>query len=99
MVFSRKTSETHHPLLMINNVPVKRVPFHKHLELILDSIVFLNPHINSVLSKIIALLRKFQYMLPRHTLLTICKTFVRPHLDVGDVVYDKMFNESFHKNA
>ena len=36
-VFSCKRIETHHPLLMINNVPVKRVPFHKHLGLILNS--------------------------------------------------------------
>ena len=33
--FSRKRSETHHPFLMINNVPVKRLPFHKRLGLIL----------------------------------------------------------------
>ena len=27
----------------------------------------------------------------------IHKTFERPHLDYGDVVYDKVFNESFDK--
>ena len=99
MVFSRKTSESHHPLLMNNNVPVKRVPFHKYLGLTLGSIVYFNSHINNVLSKIIVLLRKFQYILPRRTLITIYKTFVTPHLDVGDFVYDKVFNESFHRNA
>ena len=36
VVFSRKRSETHHPLLMINSVPVKRVTFHKHLGVTLD---------------------------------------------------------------
>ena len=29
-------------------------------------------------------------------LLTICKLFIRPHLDYGDIIYDKAFNESFH---
>ena len=24
--------------------------------------------------------------------------FIRPHLDYGDIVYDRAFNESFHKN-
>ena len=45
----------------------------------------------------IALLRKFHFVLPRYSPLTIYKTFIRPHLDYGDVVYDKVFNESFHK--
>ena len=66
VVFSRKRSETHHPLLMINNVPVKRVPFHKHLGLILDSKLDFNEHINTVLSKVnemIALLQKFKHTL------------------------------------
>ena len=34
VVFSCIRSETHHPLLMINNALIKRVPFHKHLGLI-----------------------------------------------------------------
>ena len=45
----------------------------------------------------IALLQKFQHILPRHSLLTIYKTFIRPHLDYSDVIYDKVFNQSFHK--
>ena len=65
----------------------------------LDSKLDFNEHINTVLSKVnkmIALLRKFQHILPRHSLLTIYKTFIRPHLDYGDVIYDKVFNQSFH---
>ena len=38
----------------------------------------------------IALLQKFQHILPRHSLLTMYKTFVRPHLDCGDVIYDRV---------
>ena len=26
----------------------------------------------------------------------IYKTFIRPHLDYGDVIYDRAFNGSFH---
>ena len=37
---------------MINNVPVKRVPFHKHLGLKLDSKLDFNEHINVVLSEV-----------------------------------------------
>ena len=39
IVFSCKRSGTHHPLLMVNNVPAKRVPIHKHLGLIVDLIL------------------------------------------------------------
>ena len=35
-------------------------------------------------------------MLPRATLITIYKAFVRPHLDYGDILYDQAFNISFH---
>ena len=46
VVFSgKRSSETHHLLFMINNVPVKRVPFCKHLRLILDSKLDFNKHI------------------------------------------------------
>ena len=47
--------------------------------------------------KTINLLRKFQQILPRQSLITIYKLFIRPHLDYGDIVYDRAFNESFHK--
>ena len=62
---------------MINKVPVKRCPFHKHLELISDSKLDFNEHINTVLSKVnkmITLLQKFWHILPQHSVLTINKT-------------------------
>ena len=39
---------------------------------------------------------KLQNVLPRLALLTIYKSFIRPHLDYGDIIYDKAFNETFH---
>ena len=44
-----------------------------------------------------AVLRKLQNVLPRHSLLTIYKAFIRPYLDYCDVVYNKIFSESWHK--
>ena len=55
-------------------------------------------HTKSILNKVnktTGLLRRFQLILPRH--LTIYKAFIRPHLDYGDVIYDRAFNESFHQ--
>ena len=40
-------------------------------------------------------MRKLQPIIPRAALLTIYKSFLRPHLDYGDVIYDRAFNESF----
>ena len=48
-------------------------------------------------NKTIGLLRKLQSILPREPLLTIYKSFVRPHLDYGDVIYDQYYNNSFHQ--
>ena len=49
------------------------------------------------ISKTISLLRKLQNNLPRAPLVTIYKSFVRPHLDYGDILYDQMFINSFHE--
>ena len=38
-----------------------------------------------------------QNILPRGSLLTIFKSFVRTHLDCGDVIYDQSYNNTFHE--
>ena len=43
------------------------------------------------------LTRMFQPILPRFSLLTIYKTFVRPHLDYEDMIYDQTYNAPFHR--
>ena len=43
----------------------------------------------------IGLLRKLRSILPWTSLLTIYKSFLRPHLDYGDVVYDQPSNDAF----
>ena len=48
-------------------------------------------------SRTIALLRKLQLILPRHTLSTFSKSFIRPYLDYGDIFYNKPFNASFNQ--
>ena len=48
-------------------------------------------------SKTIGLLRKLQKILRRSPLITICKSFIRSHLDYGDVIYDQECIVSFHQ--
>ena len=43
----------------------------------------------------IGLVRRLSANLPRNALRTIYKSFIRPHLDYGDILYDKPSNDSF----
>ena len=68
--------------------------------MILDTKLNFQEHIKNILTKVnktIGLLRKLQNILPRGSLLTIFKSFVRPYLDHGDVIYDQSYNNTFHQ--
>ena len=42
----------------------------------------------------INVIRKMNLSLPRSSLLTIYKSFVRPYLDYGDIIYDQPSNSN-----
>ena len=68
--------------------------------MIFDLKLSFDEHLQSVLKKIsktVVLLRKFHDIPPRTSLITIYKSFARPHLDYGDIIYDQTFNEFFHQ--
>ena len=78
IIFSRKKTASLHPL--------KSTQIHKHLGMMLDSNLSYEHRIKSILNKVnktIGLSRKFQLILPRHSLITIYKTCFRPHLGYG----------------
>ena len=80
------------------NDPVHQVQLQKHLGLFLDPKLSFDEHIQYILiktRKTIGMIRKLQPIIPRAALLTIYKSFLRPHLDYGDLIYDCAFNESF----
>ena len=80
-----------HPSVYFNNIPVSSTSVHKHLGMLLDDKLSYEHHLQFVLNKdkrTIDLLRKFQQTLPRQSLITTYKSFIRPHLDYGDIVYD-----------
>ena len=86
------------PPPIFNNNNVLTSPCQKHLGLVLDSKLSFNEHVNQKINKcnrIIGLMKRLSLMLSRNQLLTIYKTFVRSHLDYGDMIYDKPFNDSF----
>ena len=100
VTFSRKVQITCHPSIYFNNKSFKQVPSQKNLGLILGSKLNFQEHLKNILNKVnksIGLLRKLQNILPQEALLTIYKSFVRPHLEYDDVIYDQNYNNYFHQ--
>ena len=92
VIFSRKLQKINHPSIYFNNNLIEQVSSQKHLGMILDAKLNFQEQIKNLLTKvnkIIGLFRKLQNILPRGSLLTIFKSFVRPHLDYGDVIHDQ----------
>ena len=70
-----------HPSVYFNNIPVSSTLVHKHLGMLLDDKLSYEHHLKFVLNKVkktIGLLCKFQQILPRQSLITIYKSFIRP---------------------
>ena len=66
----------------------------------LDSKLDFNEQIKWVFDELVNLLVLFlssNFFLPRPSLLQICKSFVRPYPDCGDIIYDKAFIGSSQK--
>ena len=96
VIFRRKVNNVLHPSLTFNNVDVGQIRSQKHLGMFLDFKLSFNEHLETVFAKVnrgIAILRKLQTVLPREALLTIYKSFIRPHFDV---IYDQSYNDLFH---
>ena len=98
VIFSRKSKRSTHPPLSFNNNNASQTFSQKHLGVTLDFKLTFEEHLNNVLAKVykaVGFLRKLRNLLPRATLITIYKAFIRPHLGDGDVLYNQAFNNSF----
>ena len=98
VVFSRKKQKQNHPILRLNDIQVERNTYQKHLGLILDENLNFKQHVDSAISKVnkgISVIKKLRYTLPRKSLVTIYKVFLRPLIDYGDIIYDQPNNDSF----
>ena len=81
-----------------NNLAVASSETHKHLGLLFDTRLDYNRHIEETIltaNKGIKLINRLRRYLPRNSLFTIYKTFIRPHLDYEDVVYEYPGNTTF----
>ena len=101
IIFSGKINKIDYPPLYFNQNLVKSSSTHKHLGMVLDTRLEFNLHLKNVLNKVnktIGLLCKLLNTLPRISLIIIFKSFIRPLLDYGDIIYDRAYNTSFHQN-
>ena len=99
VTFSQKVNNVLHPPLTFNNVNVGQIRSQKDLGIFLDFKLSFNEPLETVFPNVnrgIAILRKLQTVLPRESLLTIYKSFIRSHFDYGDVIYYQSYNDSFH---
>ncbi|XP_070179104.1 uncharacterized protein [Littorina saxatilis] len=77
--------------LFFNNVFLEKVDQHKHLGVILQSTCKWDAHIQSIVKKanlLINCLRFYKYRLSRKSLEIMYKSFILPHFDYADVVWD-----------
>ena len=94
MIFNSKKTASLYPVLHFDKTPVKSIQIHKYLVRMLNSNPSYEYQIKSILNKVnnaIGFLTKFQLIL------TIYKTFIRSHLEYGDVIYNRAFIESIHQ--
>ena len=90
VIFSRKSKAHSYSPLIFNNNDVKKCPHQKHSGIILDLKLNFNIHVDNKIKKcykIIGIIKRLSVSVPRKALLTIYKSFIRPHLDYGDILY------------
>ena len=100
IIFSPKLvlNNLSHPPVKFNNNNVTRCSHQNYLGVVLDSYLNFNTHIDQKIkkcNKMIGLIRRLLVNLPRNALLTIYKSFIRPLLDYGDILYDTPSNGNF----
>ena len=88
VVFSKKPRESFHPNLYFNKFVVEKVQTQKHLGLKLDKKLSFKEQFKDKFAKVnrgIEILKKLSGFLPRHSLITLYKSFIWPHLDYADI--------------
>jgi len=91
MLFSKKRHPPKLPHLILNGNQLKVVTSHRHLGVILTPTLNWSEHINLIVSKcsrLLAILKQFKYRWSRMALETCYKSFIRPIIEYGNILYD-----------
>ena len=98
VIFYQKSNTLSHPPLTSSRNYLTKYSYQEHLGIVLDSKLDFNIPIEQKIkngNKIKGFMRRLAISVPRKPLLTIYKSFLRPHLDYGDILYDKPKNKNF----
>ena len=98
MYFLKKGNDISSLPVTFNNTNVVTCTSQKHLGLVLDQQLNFNDHIQSKMTKcckMISIIKRLSVNVSRGVLLRIYKSFIRLHLDYGEIIYDKPNNKSF----
>ena len=93
---SRKLNRNHPPNYM-QNQQITEVESHKHLGIYFSNDCTWHNHIKYIVDKAwtrINIMRKLKFKLDRKSLENIYLTFIRPLLEYGDVIWDKLPSEA-----
>ena len=85
---SRKTIKLVQSAVQFNDAPVACANTQKHIGFFLDEKLFFSHHIKGTLDKDmkgVNVIRKTSNVIPRHSPITIYKSFVRAQLDYEDI--------------
>ena len=86
-----KSGTTNYPNMYLNNNIIPQKTSHKHLGFILDSNLNFNTHVQNLADKIQKMLNPLQALsklLQSHHLETIYLSFIKPHFEYGDIIYN-----------
>ena len=89
-----------HPPLLFDNSIVEQISNQKHVGKHLHEELSIRHHLDEKMNKTnkgTGITCKLNNILPRSALLTIYHSFVKSHLDYGDVIYDQLENEMFSR--
>ena len=93
-----KTTLKKPSLIKVNGCNFGSSSSQKHLGRELDEKLNFDEHVQSKINKcnkLISIIKRLSITFLRDALLAIYRSFIRPHLDYADIVYDKSSNDSF----
>ena len=100
VLFPLKINKAYHPLILFNNFTIQQLLSQKHLGIHLVGQLTFKQYFNEKINKEnkgIGIICKLNNIRLHSALLTIYRSFVRPHIGYGDVIYDQFFD--YFKNS
>ncbi len=90
-----KSGTTNYPNMRLYNDIIPKKLTHKHLGFILDSNLNFNSHVENLADKVQKLLNPLKFLskwLKSHHLETIYTSFIKPHFEYCDIIYNSANN-------